>query len=445
MSFVLGLIVLGVVVLIHELGHFLAARSFGIRVEKFSIGFGPALLQRRVGDTVYAISAIPLGGYVKMAGEHPEEGREGAPDEFLSKHWAQRFVVVVAGPLMNLVLAVVANCLVGIVGYQVSTPPNIVDRVGPKSAELGFAPGDRIVSAAGSPVTTWHGFMSALEAAKPGETVPVKVDRGGEVVELAVPQSALAAIAEDLEARADPVIGEVAPGMPAFQANLRRGDRIVSVNGQPVATWDDMRAIINARPDEEVEIAFERDGKPLTTRIRTLAQNDPTTGKKIGVIGITLPSVSVTLPPGEAIAAGLEQTWAMVGATYRGFVDLVAEPRQAARQVAGPITIAQIAGDSVVGAPGVLLIRMAFISVALMALNLLPIPILDGGHALLFLIEGLRGSPVSLKAQMAFQKVGLVFIGFLVVFSIVNDSMRLVERVRSHRDLKQQVPATGSP
>jgi regulator of sigma E protease len=158
-----------------------------------------------------------------------------------------------------------------------------------------------------------------------------------------------------------------------------------------------------------------------------------------------LPSVTVTLPPGEALKAGLEQTWAMVKATYKGFGDLVTKPRQAMRQVAGPITIAQIAGDSVASAPGVLLIRMAFISVALMALNLLPIPILDGGHGLLFLIEGLRGSPVSLKAQLAFQKVGLVVIGSLVVFSLFNDSMRLVERWRSHHDLQEQAPAAESP
>jgi regulator of sigma E protease len=444
MSYVLGILVLGVVVLVHELGHFIAARSFGIRVEKFSIGFGPVLLSRQVGDTVYAISAIPLGGYVKMAGEHPEERHVEAPDEFLAKHWAQRFVVVVAGPLMNLVLAIVANCLVGIVGYQVSTPPSMVDTAGPKAAAVGFAPGDRIIEVGGQQVDTWHAFLAAIDAADPARPLPIQVERGGAAAEVVVPAGKGPDIAGDLSPRAEPIVGEVAPGMPAYQANLKRGDRIRSVSGVPVETWDGMRQLINARPDEDLDVVFERDGRELKTRIHTLSQPDET-GKKIGIIGITLPSVTVTLPPGQAVKAGMEQTWAMVKATYSGFKDLVSEPRQAVRQVAGPITIAQIAGDSVVGAPGVLLIRIAFISVALMALNLLPIPILDGGHGLLFLIEGLRGTPVSLKAQLAFQKVGLVVIGGLVVFSLVNDSLRLVERVRSHHDLQEQVPTAGSP
>jgi len=444
MSYVFGIVVLGVVVLVHEFGHFIAARAFGIRVEKFSIGFGPVLLSHRVGDTLYALSAIPLGGYVKMAGEHPEERHVEAPDEFLAKHWAQRFVVVVAGPLMNLVLAVVANCLVGIVGYQVSTPPSRVDTVGPEAAQVGFAPGDHIVGVGGRSVDTWHAFLTEIEAAEAGRPLPVQIDRSGTPAEVVLPADRATAIAAELAPRAEPIVGEVAPGMPAYQANLKRGDRILSVGGIPVETWDGMRELINARPDEDLELVFEREGQPLKTRIRTLAQEDEG-GKKIGIIGITLPSVTVTLPPGEALKAGMEQTWAMVKATYRGFLDLVSEPRQAVRQVAGPITIAQIAGDSVVGAPGVLLIRIAFISIALGALNLLPIPILDGGHAFLFLIEGLRGSPVPLQAQLAFQKVGLVVIGGLVVFSLVNDSLRLVERVRSHHDLKEQVPDTGSP
>jgi len=440
----LGILVLGVVVLWHEFGHFIAARAFGIRVEKFSIGFGPVLLSRQVGDTLYAISAIPLGGYVKMAGEHPEERHVEAPDEFLAKHWAKRFVVVVAGPLMNLVLAVVANCLVGIVGYQISTPPSTVDTVGPKAAAVGFAPGDRIAQVGGKSVETWHAFLTEVDAADAERPLPVQVDRAGAPAEVVVPAGQAAAIAAELSPRAEPVVGEVAPGMPAYQANLKRGDRIVSVAGIPVETWDGMRGIINGRPDEELEVVFDRDGQRLKTRLRTLAQEDEG-GKRIGIIGITLPSVTVTLPPGQALKAGLEQTWAMVKATYKGFGDLVTKPRQAMRQVAGPITIAQIAGDSVASAPGVLLIRMAFISVALMALNLLPIPILDGGHGLLFLIEGLRGSPVSLRSQLAFQKVGLVVIGSLVVFSLFNDSMRLVERWRSHHDLQEQAPAAESP
>lgn len=446
MSIVFGILVLGIVVLIHEFGHFLIARLFGVRVEKFSIGFGPSLIARRIGDTVYAISAVPLGGYVKMAGEHVgEEGATGAPDEFLSQHWAKRVAIVVAGPLANLVLAVVANCLVGIIGYQVSTPPNLIDQVASSAQVAGFLPGDRVTAVAGRPIETWHGFMVALDEARPGEAIAVTVERPAGAATLTIPAGEAAAIGAALTPRAESVVGNVAPGMPADQAGLKAGDRVVQVDGVPVSTWEEMRKIINARPDAEVRLEFERSGRRLTTTARTLAQKDPETGQRIGVIGITLPAVTVTMPPGEALRTGFLQTWDMVRATYSGFAELVRAPQEAVRQVAGPITIAQIAGDSVVGAPGTLLIRVAFISVALMALNLLPIPILDGGHAFLFLIEGLRGRRVSERAQLAFQKVGLVVIGSLIVFSLVNDSLRLVERVRARHDLNQQVPASQSP
>jgi regulator of sigma E protease len=445
MNVLLGLVVLGVIVLAHELGHFLAARAFGVRVEKFSVGFGPPVLARRFGQTTYAISAVPLGGYVKMAGDQPDdEGRKGDPDEFLSAHWAKRFVIAVAGPLANLVLALVANFLVGIVGYQVSTPPSVIDTATGRAAEVGFLAGDEILAVGSTPIETWHGFLVAAGQAGADDELVVRVIRaGGGSASLTIPAGAATEVAATLTARAETQVGAVAPGMPAYQAGMRAGDRVVAIDGTPVATWEEMRVLINSRPDEEVQVEFERNGQRLTSGIRTLAQIDQTTGERYGVIGITLPSIPVTLTLPEAVEAGFLQTRAMVGGTVQGFWQLITKPRDAVRQVAGPITIAQIAGDSVIGAPGVLLIRIAFISIALMVLNLLPIPILDGGHAMLFLVEGLRGSPVSLKAQVAFQKVGLVLLGSLIVFALVNDSLRLVERVRANHELNRQVPETG--
>ncbi len=446
MTVVFGIIVLGIVVLVHEFGHFIVARGFGVRVEKFSIGFGPALVARRIGETVYAISAVPLGGYVKMAGEQlDEEGKTGAPDEFMSQHWAKRLGIVVAGPLANLALAVVANCFVGIVGYQVSTPPAVVDQAAEAAAVAGFLPGDQITAVGPRAVDTWHGLMVALDEAPGDKPIAITVRRPAGDVSIVVPARDLDAVVAALTPRAESIVGDVAPGMPADQAGLKAGDRIVAVDGVPVSTWEEMRILINGRPDEAVRLEFERDGRHLTTTARPLAQMDEETGERYGVIGITLPAVTVTLPLREAVSTGLLQTMGMVRATYRGFVDLVSAPQRAVRQVAGPITIAQIAGDSIVGAPGTLLIRVAFISVALMALNLLPIPILDGGHAFLFLVEGLSGRRVSERSQLAFQKVGLVVIGSLIIFSLVNDSLRLVERVRARHELNQQAPADRSP
>jgi len=447
MSILLGLLILDILVFVHELGHFLVAKAFGVRVEKFSIGFGPVLLSKSMGGTLYALSAIPLGGFVKMAGEHPDEpDRAGAPDELLSKHWAKRLAIVVAGPLANLVLALVFNCLVGVFGFEVSTQPNVVDTAGPEAAAIGFMPGDRIVGVDKTPVESWHEFAIALDAKHSGDTAEVRVERAdGSQASVIVPASAAPQVLTSLSPRTEPVVGEVAPGMPAFQAGLRTGDRVIAVNGTPVATWDAMREVVNAHPGEEIRLDFMRDGRKFTSNLRTMASKDPTTGKVIGIIGITLPTVTVAIGPRESLMAGLSQTVGMVALTYKGFWELVTQPRDAVKQVAGPITIAQIAGYSGVRAPGVLLTRAAWISIALMAMNLLPIPILDGGHGLFCIIEGLRGSPVSIRRQLAFQKVGLVILGSLVVFALVNDSLRLVERARAKHKLENQEPGTGSP
>ncbi len=446
MSIVYGILVLGLVVLIHELGHFLVARGFGVRVEKFSIGFGPSLVARRIGDTVYAISAVPLGGYVKMAGEHVEDaGRAGAADEFLSQHWAKRFAIVVAGPMANLVLAIVANCLVGILGYQLSTPPNLIDTASGPAAAAGFLAGDRVVAVGGEPVRSWHGFLEALDRVPEDRPAEIEVERSTGTAALVIPAGMSVEVADALTPYAESLVGDAAPGMPADQAGLKAGDRIVAVDGTPVTTWEEMRQLISVRPGDEVHLDFERDGERYSAKVRTLSQEDPDTGARVGVIGITLPTVKVTLPPGAAVTAGFTQTWYMVGITYRGFFDLVTAPKEAMHQVAGPITIAQIAGASVERGAGRAAHLIAFISVALMALNLLPIPILDGGHAFLFLIEGLRGRRISERSQIAFQKVGLVVIGSLFIFALVNDSLRAFDHWRARKELNQQAPAERSP
>ena len=461
MNIVLGILVLCILVIVHELGHFLAAKGFGVRVEKFSIGFGPVLLARRIGDTVYAISAIPFGGFVKMAGEHPEEvegeGGEGAPEggeaareprpgEFLAQHWLRRLVIVVAGPLMNLALALAANCLVGVFGYEVPRQPNVIGRAEPEAVAVGFLPGDRVVGVGSTSIESWHDFALALDAIPPGEAGEVRVERESGPVALAIPPGRAGAVSGALVPRAEPLVGEAAPGMPAYQAGLRSGDRVVAVNGTPVATWDAMRGVVNAHPDEEIPLEFERGGKRFSTPVRPVASEDPATRRTIGLIGVSPPSQLVTLGPGESILAGLSQTAGMILVTYKGFWDLVTKPREAMKQIAGPITIAQIAGESA-SRTGVLLTRAAFISVALMALNLLPIPILDGGTGLFCVIEGLRGRAVSLRSQYALQKVGLVVLGSLLVFALVNDSLRVGERLRSRPKPVVEEPATapGAP
>ncbi len=447
MNVLLGLLILDILVFVHEAGHFLVAKAFGVRVERFSIGFGPSLLAKKIGDTVYALAAIPLGGFVKMAGESPEEEElPPAPDELRAQHWLKRLAIVAAGPLANLAFGVTANCLVGIAGYEVSTQPNVVEAVGVEASAVGFQPGDRVVEVESKPVGAWFEFGEALAKAHSDDPVKVRVERAGDgSAEVVIPAGRAGKVLADLTPRTEPVVGEVAPGMPAYQAGLRSGDRVLEVNGMPVSTWDKMRELVNAHPDEDIRLKFERNGRILTATMRPIPSKDPETGRRIGIIGITLPTITVTLSPRESVVAGLSQTVGMIALTYRGLWDLVTKPRDAVRQVAGPITIAQIAGESGLRAPGVLLTRAAWISIALMAMNLLPIPILDGGHGVIYLIEGLRGRKVSMRSQLVFQKVGLVILGSLVVFTLVNDSLRLAERLRAKHELERQEPTSGSP
>lgn len=449
MNILLGLLILDILVFVHELGHFIAAKACGVRVEKFSIGFGPSLLSWRIGETVYALAAIPLGGFVKMAGENPEEQevlRPPAPDELRAQHWTRRLVIVLAGPLSNLAFGLVANCLVGVAGFEVSTQPNVIESAGPEAAAVGFLPGDRIVEVESKPITVWHEFAVAVADLGPDEEAEIRVERAaGATATLRLPAAQAEKVLADLNPHTEPVVGEVAPGMPAYQAGLRRGDRVLAVNGTPVATWDAMRELVNAHPDEEIRLDFERDGRRLTATLRPIGSRDAGKGRKVGIIGITLPTITMTLRPGESVVAGLNQTLGMIALTYRGLWELISRPREAVRQVAGPITIAQIAGDSGLKSLGVLLTRAAWISIALMTMNLLPIPILDGGHGLIYLIEGLRGREVSMRSQLMFQKVGLVILGSLVIFTLVNDSLRVAERWRAKQKLEQQEPSAESP
>ncbi len=446
MKLVLGLAFLGVLVVFHELGHFLVARAFGIRVERFSVGFGKSLLKWQRGDTTWSFAAVPLGGYVRMAGEHPDdENCTGAPDEFMSKIWWQRFCVVVAGPLANLVFALLAFSLIGLVGIPIPLQSTQVELVDEAALAAGFLPGDQIEAVDGVSVDNWYNFQLEVQDALDGaEVIAVTVTRAAAELDLELERSAIPAALAGMQPWAAPKIGRVAIGNPAYQAGLRDGDRVVVIDGEPVSSWNEMRERIISRPNEDIPLTIERDGVELEVEVHSLAQEDAT-GQMIGLIGITMdtPNRRFTLPLGESIREGVRNTGRWIVLAYSGLWRLVSDFSEAKNNIAGPITIVHLAGSS--AGPSEALNLLAVISIFLMTINLLPIPILDGGHALFCLIEGVRGGPLTMRSQLAMQKVGLVVIGSLLVLALWNDTRRGAERLSSVRRLERQATTTEQP
>lgn len=421
------LFVLGVLVFVHELGHFLLARWNGVRVLTFSLGFGPKLLKFRRGDTEYAISAIPLGGYVKMAGESPDDPRAGAPDEFMSKTKWQRFQILIAGPVMNILLALVVMTLVI---YQGATVPAfeqeapVVGRVLPGSPaeQAGLRPGDLILEVAGTEVGTWEELQLRV-LPRANRDVQIVVRRDGERHTLSVvPEAHTKYEIGDIGIAPDvhPQLTQVMAGSPAAAAGLQAGDVIVRVNGSDttdVALADE----IGKSPGAPVTLTVRRDG---TEREVVVTPRDE---GGVGRIGVQFsPWETRTVDPTffQAIGLSVQQNlqWStMIFEMLGGLLTADTSPRQ----LMGPIGIAEVAGGAAAVSWAALFATMAMISLNLGLLNLLPIPILDGGHIAILAIEGLARRDFSMRAKERMLMAGFAMLMILMVTVIYNDLTRV--------------------
>jgi len=448
-----GALLLGVLVLVHELGHFLVAKWLGVRVISFSIGMGPRVIGFTRGGTDYRISLLPLGGFVRMAGDTPEaEERSGAPDEFLSKPWWARALITAAGPIANLVFALLVNVAVflgGIEGRDFSTRISKVD-AGSVAERIGLKPHDEIVNLAGRPARTLSELGEAEEAVTKeavtkgvvtkgsGEgTVPLVVERGGRAVALSVPRHEVEAITSGLDWDMGTAIGRVLIGYPAYNGGLREGDEILSVDGKPVRIWSDLSTTLRGKPDSVRELTVRRGERVFTITLKTTAE---------GTIGVSPPEALTyrqTFPPGKAIVLGIQQTFWVTGQIYAGLWSFVSDPVRLHGSVAGPIAIAQVAREQARGGLQQLITFASFISLALMVMNLLPIPVLDGGHILFALIEAVRRKPLSIKTQYFFQRIGLFVLIGLVVFAFYNDVSRVSQRKRAEADIDKRLRSTS--
>ncbi|MBY0497183.1 MAG: RIP metalloprotease RseP [Cyanobacteria bacterium] len=429
------LFVLGVLVFIHELGHFLLARWNGVRVLTFSLGFGPKLLKVQRGHTEYCISAIPLGGYVKMAGENPDDPQTGADDEFLAKSKWQRFQILIAGPAMNILLAVVLLAVVLMRGAAVLAyldQPAVVGVVQQDSpaAKAGIQPGDQITRFGSADVRTWEHLEMAV-ASRPEREVDVTVLRGGREEQLKV-RPDLTELRTRNDARFEigtigvlpdvyPSIATIVPGKPAEAAGLKAGDVLLAIDGERVVFASQVSPLIWKKPvDKPIEFRIRRDGVDQTISVMPYKEGDQT---RVG-LGPIDASRSYKPTPIEAVGMSIERNIEMAGMILNTLKDLVTG-EASPKQLMGPVGIAQLSGEAARTDFISVLMLMASISLNLGLLNLMPIPVLDGGHIFIMAIETISRRDFSLQVKEKMLFVGFVLLMTLMVTVIYNDLTRI--------------------
>ena len=440
MTILAAIVVLGILIFVHELGHFLVAKRSGVGVLKFSLGFGPKLLGVKRGETEYLLSAFPLGGYVKMIGEDPADASVEAADparSFSQKSVATRARIILAGPVANLLLPVAIFWGVfATVGQPYFLPIVGAPDPGSPAAQAGLLPGDRVQALNGERIERWTDVEAAVQASA-GTPLNFTVVREGRAFDVRLTPRAV--VTPDIfgqETQAWDVglhpllstrIGQVLPGHVAEQAGLRSGDLIVALNGIPIVEWEQLAKTIHESPGKPVRLTVERDGGRFDVLVtpRSTKQQTASGEEEIGLIGIGPAAEShyQRLNPVTALVAGAKKTAELSVLIVQGFVKLI-EAKISPKTIGGPILIGQLAGEVVQRGPVEFLSFTALLSINLAILNLLPIPVLDGGHLLFSLIEWLRGKPVSLRKREIAQQVGMVLLVGLMIFAFYNDITR---------------------
>jgi regulator of sigma E protease len=433
--------VLGVLIFVHELGHFMMARRIGVRVLTFSLGFGPKILSFKRGDTEYCISIIPLGGYVKMAGESPEDARTGASDEFLSKSKWQRFQVLVMGPVMNLAFAIIVMAIVlyqgaqlpafdeqpvVVGGFQTNLPAGMTS----PAKDAGILPGDRILTVDGREVPTWKQF-SLMIAMRAKRQTKLTIDRGGKIIERDVVPAAADRFDTGelfLAPQMHPQIMAVRDKEPAQEGGLRGGDLVYAAEGEQNISRERLIDMIKSHEGKPLALEVRRDGQAIAVTV---------TPRKIGgdiLIGATISPLELkTVEPGplEAVTLSLKQNWEWTTLIFQTLGGLFTR-ETSVKQLMGPVAIADLSRVAAEQPSWVPIFQlMAMISLNLGLLNLMPIPVLDGGHIAILALEGISRRDFSMKVKEKMLLAGFVLLLMLMVTVIYNDLMRIqwIERL----------------
>jgi regulator of sigma E protease len=434
-SLVAVVFVLGFMILIHEFGHYAVAKWLGVRVEQFAIGFGKRLIGFRRGDTDYRINAIPLGGYVKMSGENPMDERTDDPREFLNHSRWHRFLIAIAGPVMNILLAVVLLTTVYMVHYEYAVfldQPAVIQgvRKGSPAAQAGIQAGDRIIKIDGVDNPTWE-QVEPKEWLSPNQPLSVTIQRGDQILQKTLVPKAVTS-SEVGSAGWFPggpvVIGRLDPGLPAAKAGLKEDDRVVALNGQPVPSIESMIESLQETKDQPVNITVVRGAETLNFRLQPVLSptEDPKERRyRLGFVNKGLTKVT-KLPFPAALSLSLEQN-KKYSLLILELAKKMVERKISLRAISGPIGIAQDAGYAAQQQGWTPLMELtAGISLNLGIFNLLPIPILDGGVILFLLIEGLMRRDISLTIKERVYQAAFVFLVLFAAMVIYNDLMKTI-------------------
>jgi len=430
---------LGVLVFVHELGHYLAAKLFGVRVERFSIGFPPRLFGTQIGETDYCVSAIPLGGYVKLSGMIDESldaeqmEKDPEPHEFRSKPMYQKAIIISAGVIMNFILAVLI--LGGIVYFQgeriiTTTKIGSVPQ-GSLAADIGLQANDKILAINGDELNSYNDIsLSFLENL--GEDVRFTVERNGKQKTLVMDWDDFDLTNErglEIEPYAEARIGALQENYPAVEAGLEVGDLIVQIDSMAISSWSEMRDAITPHAGKTLDLLVLRGEEELSLKLTPKEfEYEDADGNKLtrGLIGIA-PQYEMefrTYPLLESLWKGFSKSVSIGALQVKGFGWIFSGKESASESLTGPVGIAQMAGQF--ARQGLLswLNLVAMLSVVLAIVNILPIPALDGGHLIIIIAEGVLGRPVSVKAKIAAQQIGMLLLLMLLLFATFNDFTR---------------------
>jgi len=429
-QFLTFLVVLGIIVLVHELGHYMAARLMKIRVEVFSFGFGKRLFGKKIGPTDFRVSLVPVGGYVRMAGEEEYDPRNPRPDEFMAKNRAQKIFTLLLGPVMNLLLALLLIIMVNMSGVEVDSykleKPVIgyIEKDSP-AEKAGLLPGDLLLAINGKKTATWKEVEFTI-GTNPGEKLKIDFRRSdaAKATELNVASSTQHEIGyAGFYWQWPAEINKVVKNYPAWRAGLKPGDVIIAVDERPVATYFELVEIIHASPGKPLRLTIRRGGTTFSAGLTPVAENG------IGLIGFNVRIATSKIRYGlsAAVKNSFQEAGRLMFLTFDAFKKII-QRKISVKSISGPIDIARVSQQALESGFANFFMLIAFISLQLGIVNLFPIPGLDGGHLLIFIIEAIIRRDLNQKLKTILIYAGFAFLISLMVFVILNDIAKTLPR-----------------